>query len=287
VTFRPSFNCLWCGRPHQTRTQEDIEGYALLCPECVGRAQDNEFLRFRLRQGLQARAAVSHPADPEADLRGYYAAIADEYDDWYASSGRYSRPAIESAAFAAELDVATLWLDRLPLGGEIVELAAGTGWWSPLLAQKGQLWLYDAVEEPLERARQRLLAHNLAAHIHVRDAWQPADRQVDALFTGFWLVHVPRRRLAEFCTIARGWLKPGGTYAFIDEPAAGSEASVGERPDADIALRTVGDREFHLPEAHHPPAELEAALRGAGFANVEMTTTGRYFLLGQAQVSTE
>jgi hypothetical protein len=26
----------------------------------------------------------------------------------------------------------------------------------------------------------------------VRDAWDEPDRQVDALFTGFWLSHVPR-----------------------------------------------------------------------------------------------
>jgi hypothetical protein len=62
--FQASFNCLWCGRPHQTRGADDIEGYALLCPDCVGRAQDNEFLRFRLREGLKARTAASRDADP-------------------------------------------------------------------------------------------------------------------------------------------------------------------------------------------------------------------------------
>ena len=29
----------------------------MLCPDCVGRAQDNEFLRFRLREGLRRRSA--------------------------------------------------------------------------------------------------------------------------------------------------------------------------------------------------------------------------------------
>ena len=63
--------------------------------------------------------------------------------------------------------------------GEIVELAAGTGWWSPLLASKGELSLYDAAPAPLDRARERLVAHRLRAHLHVRDAWAEPDRPVD------------------------------------------------------------------------------------------------------------
>ena len=69
---------------------------------------------------------------------------------------------IHDAAWNAELDAAGRWLDGLPSDGEIVELAAGTGWWSPLLASKGELSLYDARRAPLERARERLVAHRPA-----------------------------------------------------------------------------------------------------------------------------
>src|SRR5436853_499154 len=82
-----------------------------------------------------------------------------------------------------ELDAAGRWLDDLPIAGRIVELAAGTGWWSPLLASKGELWMYDAAEAPLARARERLVAHRLRAHLHVRDAWEEPDGEpADALF---------------------------------------------------------------------------------------------------------
>ena len=50
VPFQASFNCLWCGPAHTTRAADDLEGWAQLCPDCVGKAGDNEFLRFRLRQ---------------------------------------------------------------------------------------------------------------------------------------------------------------------------------------------------------------------------------------------
>ncbi len=286
-SFTPSFNCLWCGRPHQTRTDSDIEGWARLCSDCIGRAQDNEFLRFRLREGLRLRAAAesqSLPRTPDEDLRAYYAARAGEYDDWYLRRGRYSHGALADVAWEADLDTATLWLDRLPISGEIVELAAGTGWWSPLLAQKGQLSIYDAVEEPLDRARDRLLAHGLAAHIHVRDAWEAPDRQVDALFCGFWLSHVPRARLAEFLAICRAWLKPGGTFAFIDSRLdPDSSATDHPAPADDMSMRKLDDgREFIIPKIFYTPEELIAGLHTSGFRDATVQPTPRFFLLGSA-----
>jgi len=294
MAFHESFQCLWCGRPHQTRGPDDIEGFAQLCSECVGRAQDNEFLRFRLRQGLHARSAAAAaetasaaaPTAPnaDADMLAYYAARAPEYDDWYLRRGRYSRGPIADMAWQADLDAATMWLDGLPMSGEIVELAAGTGWWSPLLAQKGELSLYDVNEEPLDRARDRLLAHGLRAHIHIRDAWEEPDRQVGAVFAGFWLSHVQRERLPAFLALVRRWLKPGGLFAFIDSrPDPESGAKDGVPVVNDVAIRRLADgREFRIPKVFYEPEELEAALRLAGFADADMATTNRFFLLGRA-----
>ena len=222
MPFRAAFECLWCGRAWTTRGPDDLEGYAQLCPDCVGRAGDNGFLRFRLKTAIEERArdvgrgtgasrrgaagrggaghhaptavggatpalaavadeAEAAPAsDLDAEMIAYYEARAGEYDDWYLRRGRYAHGPVHDQAWNAELDSATLWLDGLPLSGEIVELAAGTGWWSPLLATKGDLSIYDAADGPLDRARDRLLAHGLRAHIHVRDAWAragPAGRR--------------------------------------------------------------------------------------------------------------
>ncbi len=125
----------------------DLEGYALLCPDCIGRAQDNEFLRFRLREGLRHRSDRQRTG-PDAHVvaarssRGRRAARLlrrprrPSTTTGILRRGRYSHGVIDDAAWAADMDTATLWLDGQPLEGEIVELAAGTGWWSPLLAQK-------------------------------------------------------------------------------------------------------------------------------------------------------
>jgi demethylmenaquinone methyltransferase/2-methoxy-6-polyprenyl-1,4-benzoquinol methylase len=295
-----TFDCLWCGRSWTVRAPDDLEGYARLCPDCLGKAGDNEFLRFRLRSALEARAAAAAtrpdepvapgpPAEPRADLDramiDYYAARAGEYDDWYLRRGRYERGPIHDAAWNAELDAAGTWLDRLPLSGRIVELAAGTGWWSPLLASKGELWLYDAAEAPLERARERLVAHGLRAHIHVRDAWAPPEGEAaDAVFAGFWLSHVPRDRTVEFLQTARRWLRPGGRLAIIDSlPDPQSGAADHPAPTGDLAVRRLDDgRAFTIVKVHRTAEEIEAALAAASYESIAVTTTGRFFILATA-----
>jgi demethylmenaquinone methyltransferase/2-methoxy-6-polyprenyl-1,4-benzoquinol methylase len=310
VPFRATFTCLWCGTDHETRSADDLEGWAQLCPACIGKAGDNGFLRFRLHQALRERAAATRgvegspspspvavaapPAgegvisasDIDRQMVDYYEARAPEYDDWYLRRGRYERGAIHDAAWNAELDAAGRWLDGLPWAGEIVELAAGTGWWSPLLASRGELSLYDASSAALDRARERLVAHGLRAHLHVRDAWAEPDRQVDGLFLGFWLSHIPRERLSEFLGLCRRWLKPAGRLAFIDslaDPASG--AADHPQPADDRAVRRLDDgREFTIVKVFYGPAELDRALAAAGFVDIDVGTTGRFFLHGTARV---
>jgi SAM-dependent methyltransferase len=231
MPFRPGFDCLWCGTSHVTRTPQDLEGWASLCPTCIGRAGDNGFLRARLRTALAERsraadAGVPAPAGRPPDGDG----LVDDPDDFYRRAGRFSTGVIEDAAWLMELDAVTAWLDGLRLGPVVVELGAGSGWWSPLLASRGELWAYDADDAALDRLRQRLVAHGLRAHLHRRDLDAPAERAVDAVFTAFALGSAPddavlARRLAAIA----GWLRPGGSFAFV-EAAVGTEGRTVDGP---------------------------------------------------------
>ncbi|HEV7811049.1 MAG TPA: class I SAM-dependent methyltransferase [Candidatus Limnocylindrales bacterium] len=304
ATPATSFACLWCGRSWTVRSPDDLEGFARLCPDCLGKAGDNPFLRFRLRAALEARAAstsaaavagpapsasAAEPPPPRGtlnrDLIAYYDARAPEYDDWYLRRGRYARGPIHDAAWNAELDAAGRWLDTLPMSGRIVELAAGTGWWSTLLVGKGELWMYDAAEAPLERARERLVAHGLRAHLHVRDAWaEPDGDPAGALFLGFWLSHVERQRTVEFLSLAGRWLAPGGRIALIDSlPDPQSGAADHEAPTDDRAVRRLADgREFTIVKTYRTVDEVSDVLAAAGFTEIQVTATGRFFLLATA-----
>lgn len=264
--LRP-FDCLWCGQTWHPHDADDLEALARLCPDCLGRADSNPFVRFRLHAALEARARAR--AGP-----GTVIALAAEptdgigSDDWYLRRGRHARGQVQDLAWQMDLDAATTWLDGLPIEGRIVELAAGTGWWSALLASKGALSAFDAAPEPLERARQRLMAHRLRAHLHVRDPWAEPDATADVLFAATWLSQVPRPRLGAFLALARRWLRPGGLFAFIDA-----------LPPALLGAERSGTAPA--------PAELAAALAGAGFTDVAVAPTSRYFMLGRARAGGE
>ena len=215
----------------------------------------------------------------------YYAARADEYDDWYLRRGRYSHGEAHDEAWRSDLDAAAAWLASRPFEGRIVELAAGTGWWSPLLAAKGQLTLFDAAPEPLRKARERLAEAGLRAEVGLRDAWAEPDHSVDGLFAGFWVSHIERSRLDEFLRLAARWLVPGGLFAFIDSRSDPESGARDHRPPQDdVQARQLGDgSSYRVRKVFHEPAELEAALSGAGFAQIEVITTERFFLLASGR----
>jgi len=131
----------------------------------------------------------------------------------------------------------------------------------------------------LERARDRLLAHGLRAHIHIRDAYAEPDRKVDALFCGGWLSHVLEHRLDEFLATCHRWLKPTGLFAFIDEAPVESGTPI---VDGRQLRRLRDGREFQVPKIYYEPERLRNALEAAGFGAVEIRTTSRYFVLGRA-----
>lgn len=249
------FDCLWCGTTWQPGSAQDLEAEARLCPDCLGRAGDNAFLRFRLRAALDGRARARQEDPDPVDL-----------DDWYLRRGRHAHGPVHDVAWQMELDAATTWLDGLPLGGVIVELGAGTGWWSGLLATKGELHAHDASGRMLDRARERLLAHRLMAHLHVRVPWAPPDRAVDAVVVSLALGgsgEVDRRAALG---VVRRWLKPGGRAAFV---SAVGDPVAGVVPGAVVPLEAT-------------PGELADALRAAGFSDVEAHLTGRFFMLASA-----
>jgi SAM-dependent methyltransferase len=296
VPFRARFDCLWCGQAWETRSQGDLEGWALLCPDCLGRADDNGFLRMRLRSALRERAASAAPPAPApggtatpgdaAAAPGGAAtpaptatptsaidppgAAPGDWEDWYLRRGGYSRGPIHDGPWSMELEQATRWLDGLDLGGVIVELGAGMGWWSGLLAEKGELWLYEPDGDSLDAARTRLMAHGLLAHLHQRDLLAAPDKAVDVVFGAYLLsAAADARELTARLELARRWLKPGGRLVIVEA-----------LPDAAGPIR--GPSGLLRGRSRR---ELRAAVLAAGFASADVDSTRTAFVLGEATTS--
>ena len=280
MPFRDRFDCLWCGTPHVTRAPSDLEGWAQLCPTCLGKAGTNEFLRARLRTALAERGrAGEDDASAKAPSATTAAAPATTKsararpparafpDDWYLRRGPFEHGAIHDTAWNAELDVVTRWIDGLGLHGRIEEPAAGTGFFSPLLAEQGELHASDEDGDALDLARDRLVAHRLRAHIHVADPWTVSEPgRADAVLAAFLTGRVRGAGLDRALASLRERLAAGGRLALIDL-----------RPDPQ------GGPPEGIPWTWHDPAALEAAMARAGLDAIRTTMTGRFFLLATAE----
>ena len=80
--------------------------------------------------------------------------------------------------------------------------------------------------------------------------------------------------------LSLGFARPFFQKPMVPDPQSG--AGDQPAPAQDRSLRRLVDgREFRIVKVYYEPAELRAALLRAGFASAEVTTTGRFFLLGR------
>ena len=139
----------------------------------------------------------------------YYRARAMEYD---ATSSPVGDP------FEADANRIRDALRAAAPAGRVLELAAGTGQWTGILAERADdLLVTDAAPEMLELNRSRVGERGNVRY-QVLDAFEPSDiGRFDAVFFGFFLSHVPPGRLAAFWEVLDGLLAPGGHVVFVDE----------------------------------------------------------------------
>ncbi len=110
-------------------------------------------------------------------------------------------------------------LQGLPSNATVLEMGAGTGFITSILAAEGyQVLGFDLSEDMLDRARQNLTTKGLDARVRL---WQGdaesvdlPDASVDAVVSRWVLWTLPRPRLA--IAEAARVLKPGGIAALID-----------------------------------------------------------------------
>ena len=100
----------------------------------------------------------------------------------------------------------------------MLELAAGTGQWTGILAEAAEeLLVTDASPEMLELNRSRT-GDRPNVRYEVADAFaMEATHAHDAVFFGFFLSHVPAGTFAAFWSVLDGLLAPGGRVLFVDE----------------------------------------------------------------------
>lgn len=195
-------------------------------------------------------------ASPEASMAAYYAARATEYEAVYAKPERQ-----------ADLRLLEAWLPGVFAGRRVLEVAAGTGWWTLHGARDAAFWLAtDLNPETLAVARAKAAMPRCVrfatADAYTLDGLGP--QRFDAAFVGFWWSHVPRARLAGWLDALFARLAPGAPVVFIDnrfvEGSSTPIAEVDAQGDC-WQLRLLDDGSRHRVLKNHPArAEVESAL---------------------------
>lgn len=197
----------------------------------------------------------------------YYRARASEYD-------RTSTP--EGDPFAANADRVRDALRAFAPRGRVIELAAGTGQWTGLLAEHADaLIATDASPEMLELNAAKVA--NPAVEYQVADAFAlPPTHDFDVAFFGFFLSHIPPSHFEAFWDVVAGLLAPGGRCFFVDEADHGLWEEDWVDREAGIVRRPLSDGRVHLAvKVLWRPADLRARLAALGW-RIDVETSGPF-----------
>ncbi|MBR8639329.1 class I SAM-dependent methyltransferase [Streptomyces tuirus] len=191
------------------------------------------------------------------------ALLAEQIAYYRAGAAEYDRPYAEREQLRRLLGM----VDRLPVRGDVLELACGTGQWTALLAARARsVTAVDVAAEVLSVARARTdspIVRFVQADVL---QWQP-PRRYDTVFFAFWLSHVPPTRSAAFWNTVAGMLAPGGRAVFVDDgPAtAAYEEGVTQGPVPTVLRRLDDGSRYRVVKVFHDARALTDDLTALGW----------------------
>lgn len=190
--------------------------------------------------------------------------LAEQMAYYRAGAAEYDRPYTEHEDLQRLLPV----VDDLPIAGDVLELACGTGQWTSLLAARAHsVTSVDAAPEVLALARARTASPTVQFIEADLFEWQP-PRRYDTVFFAFWLSHVPPTRLPDFWNTVATALAPSGKAVFIDDgPAvAAGEEVLANQPTPAVLRRLDDGSQYRIVKVFHDAQTLTDVLTALGWS---------------------
>jgi demethylmenaquinone methyltransferase/2-methoxy-6-polyprenyl-1,4-benzoquinol methylase len=216
-------------------------------------------------------------SDIVEDMAAYYAQRAAYYERVYFKRERQPDLRTMEAALPAQF-----------AGRDVLEIACGTGWWTPHAARDAASWLAtDLNPETLAIARGKPLP--ACVRFATVDAYTlsapEAAGPFTAAFAGCWWSHVPLQRLPGWLETLHTRLAPGARVVFLDNSYVQTSSTPISRSDDagnTYQQRTLDDGSVHEVLKNFPTPEQAAAVLGPRAHDLRWVDYTHYWLLSYA-----
>ena len=218
-------------------------------------------------------ATAAQPAEVVHGMRDYYARRASYYERVYHKPERQH-----------DLRTMEAWIAEPFAGRSVLEIACGTGWWTPHGARRAASWLATDINPETTAVAQAKPLPPCVRFAEV-DAYTLAGlegERFDAAFAGCWWSHVPLADLAPWLERLHGHLAPGARVVFLDNSFVSTSSTPLSRRDAEgntYQKRTLDDGSTHEVLKNFPSAEEAFARLGPRATAPQWIAHTHYWIL--------
>ena len=221
----------------------------------------------------------------EASMASYYVKRASYYERVYHKPERQT-----------DLRNLEQWLAPHFAGRRVLEIACGTGWWTPHAARQAARWLAtDLNAETMAVARAKPMPQRVngaqgkggtdIVEFRTVDAYTLAElgeESFDAGFAGCWWSHVPLQRLPEWLSTLHARLESGARVVMLDNSYVQTSSTPISRSDEHgntYQTRPLDDGSLHEVLKNFPTPEQAFSLLGPRARKPQWLALKHYWLL--------
>ena len=211
--------------------------------------------------------------DVVAGMQAYYVQRAAYYERVYHKPERQT-----------DLRAMEAWLPTAFAGRRVLEIACGTGWWTPYGARDAASWLAtDLNPETMAIARTKPLPPSVRfATVDAYSMAELGDARFSGAFAACWWSHVPLARLPQWLETLHAWLEPGARVVMLDNSYVQSSSTPISHSDADgnsYQMRTLDDGSVHEVLKNFPTRDEAFAMLGPRARATQWIAHTHYWVL--------
>ena len=185
----------------------------------------------------------------------------------------------------ADLRAMKAWLPGIFANRRVLEIASGTGWWTPHGAAQAAHWRATDLNPETLAVAQAKPAMPACVQFQTVDAYSLAElgnERFDAAFAGCWWSHVPLARLPGWLDTLHARLEPGAVVVMLDNSFVPTSSTPISRTDADgntYQQRHLDDGSTHEVLKNFPTPDQAIAALGKRARDAQWLDCTHYWAL--------